>query len=519
MFGSEQAAGPLASKKLTAVTTALPGSAQSLPPASANGLGASGGLRRAPSRKRGRAAAQGQQANTATLAAIETAPGPTSTSSRTPAEPGPAILKGSTHQPVEGSMHTLPEGAAVDPEQAAEENRRNPRRGPQQSKAAAVEADALPKGDAGNSELLSDASVQSASASASDNAKDALKKAKRNSRQTGTAVFPLKLEEQATAGTKQGIAAPEQPGNALHVKSEPSGAPASPPANDVQAAHPTDKPKAKRKAQQSKAQGSADAAPQNGNIAKPHPAAEPAAKMNRQKRAKIEKVVAEASAAVAQEAEAQDPSVTQASVDGLDEHKPRKGSRPAKKAAPPPTDAADGDISASEASASEGNAGVLGGGDPAGGSAAAADGGKASKPRKRASRAKKAVAAPDAATDEVRGSAAGVAGSDASMSDASVSQEAAAQPADVAGAGKTAKPRKRAPRTKKAAAPDDAAASSLSEASEGQKAHVGFMFSGISCQANIVFWEMQAKHSSLPALVCKTTYVYAGFCMCLRCPI
>lgn len=462
MSGSEQAA-MSASAKLPAV----PGSAAPLPPSNV----ASGGLRRAPSRKRGRAAAQGQQADTVTLAASATAPSPTSTSSQAFAEPVPSLSNGTTHQTGEASMHTLSEEAAFEPEQAVGGNRRNPRHDPQ-SKAAVAQPDALPEQVAANGKLPSHTNLQSANAG--NNETDAPKQAKHKPTPTGSASLPVKQEHQATGDAQQGTAVVEQLGSASHVKSEPSDTPAPAPDGHPQAAKPTDKPKTKRKAQQSKAAVTANAPPQNGDIPDAQLATAPAAKMSRQKRAKVEKVVADASAAVAQEIAAQDPAVTEAPVAGLDEHKPRKRSRPAKKAAPPSTDAADGDISASEASATEGSAGMS-----AGESGAAASGGKGSKPRKRAPRAKKAVA-PHASTDELKGSVAAVAGSDASMSDASVSKDAGTEPADPAC--KTAKPRKRGPRTKKAAAPDSAAPSSMSEASEGLKPHVIFS-SSMSCHA------------------------------------
>lgn len=502
MSGSEQA-GMSASAKLPAV----PGSAAPLLPSHV----ASGGLRRAPSRKRGRAAAQGQQADTITLTATETAPAPTSTSSQAPAERVPSLSKGTTHQTGEASM-PLSEGLAADPEQAAGGNRRNPRR-TLESKAAVAQADALPEQVAANADVPSTTSLQSASAG--DNETDGLKQAKRNSRRTGSASLPVKQEHQATGDAQPSTAALEQLGSASHVKSEPSDTPASASNGAPQAAHPTDKPKTKRKAQQSKAAVTANAAPHKGDTPDAQLATAPAAKMSRQKRAKVEKVVADASAAVAEEAAAQNPAVAEAPVAGLDEHKPRKRSRPAKKAQPPPTDAADGDISASEASASEGDAGMSGAAS-AGESGAAAKDGKASKPRKRAAPRAKKAAAPDAGNDEIKGSVAAMAASDASMSDASVSKEAAADPANAAAAGKTAKPRKRAPRTKKAAAPDSAAASSMSEASEGQQ----LMFSSRrvashrinSSTGHIV---AHAVETLLLWLLSQESMHVLGCCMCL----
>ena len=486
MSVSQQAAGLPASAQLSTVTPAVPGSAAPSSPLTGTCQQALAGLRRAPSRKRGHAAAQEQQASTAALAAsTEAAPAPTSTSSLTPAELAPLLPNGTSNQSAQASMHTLSEDAVLDPEQTANGNRRIPKRAPRQSKTAADRADVLPDQVAVNSEVVADVDMQSASASecADDGKQQGLKLGKRNPGRACKAALPVKeedlativkKEDQAAAVKEQDTALPEQLGTASHVKSELLDTSASASTGAAQTADPTAKPKPKRKAQQSRAAVGANAGHQADDIPNPEPATAPAAaKMSRQKRAKVEKVVADASAAVAQEAAAQDPAVTQAPVAGLDEHKPRKRSRPTKKAAPPPTDAAHGDASASEAAAAEGDvsaseASAAEGAASAGETVAAACG-KPSKSRKRASGAKKA-AAPDAANGEVGVSEAAVAGSHASMSAASVSTEAAPGSADARAAVETTKPRrKRAPRSKKAAAPDTAAASSMSDASEGQK--------------------------------------------------
>ena len=481
---SQQSAGVPASAHLLSVRPALSGSAAPLQQLAANGQQAPTALRPAPSRKRGRAAAQEQQSDTSTLAAsAETVPAPSSIGSLALAEPAPSLpTNDTTIKTVESSTSALSNGAVLTTDQSANENRRNPRRRPQESKTAATKADFLPEQVAANPKVLAATGKQlvSASASAGDIEEEGVTQARRNPRRAGKAVLSVKVEDPAAAVKQEDQAAPlkqedqaahEHLGSALDVSSAFSDTPTLP------SADPTDKPKPRRKAQQSKATVGVNAANQNGDTTNSAPAAAPpAAKMSRQKRAKVEKVVADTSAAVAQEAAVQDPEVAQAPVAGLDEHKPQKRSRASKKAAPPPVDAADGDVSASEASAAESNVSAS--------EAPAAEGqaglsnvgsigeiaasGKSSKPpRKRASRAKKA-AAPDAADGEVGASEAAVGGSDASMSDASVSVEGAAPgAADAAVVGKTSKPRKRAPRTKKAAAPDSAAASSMSEASEG----------------------------------------------------
>ena len=491
---SQQPAGLPASAQLSTVTPALSGSTAPLQPLAATGQQALNGFRRAPSRKRGRAAAQEQPTGTATLAAsTETVPAPTGI---TPAEPASALpTKDKIIKSVEASMSASSEDAVLDPEQAANGNRRNPRRRPQQTKTVATKEDVLPEEVAVKSEVLPDKGMQpaSVSAGAGNCEEEGLTQASRKPRRTGKALPTVKAEEPAAAMRQEDQAALKQEdqaalkqedpavrehlGSALHVSSKPSDTPAPPSAAEAPAAGLADKPKRGRKAQQSKAAVGVSAADQNGDTTNSDAAAAPpASKMSRQKRAKVEKVVADTSAAIALEAATQDPAVAQAPVAGLDEHKPRKRSRPAQKAAPPPTDAADGDVSASEASAAEGDVSAseapaaesqAGLSDLGSTGEAVAPGQTKKPPRKRASRAKKA-AAPDAADGEAGASEAAVGGSDASMSDASVSVEGAAPgSADAAGAGKTSKPRTRAPRAKKAAAPDSAAASTMSEVSEG----------------------------------------------------
>lgn len=478
---SQQPAGLPASAQLSTVTHTLSGSAAPLQPSAATSQQAPNGLRRAASRKRGRAAAQEEQADTATLAAsTETVPAPISIRSLAPAEPVPSLPTNDTTISVEASMSALSEDAVLDPKQAANGNKRRPRSRPQQSKTVAAKGVVPPDQVAVKTEHPSDTGMQPVSASAcADNIKDeGLAQARRNPRRTGTAIPSVKAEDPAVAMKQEDQAASlkqedqathEDLSSALHVSNKVSDTPALPSADNAQAADPTDKLKPKRKAQKKAAAG-VSAADQNGDSINSEPAAaQPAARLSRQKRAKINKVVADTSAAVAQEAAAQDPAVAQAPVAGLDEHKPRKRGRPAKKAAPSPTDAADGDVSssaadsnvtASEAPAAEDQANPSNV-DSTGKTAAP---GQSSKPpRKRASRAKKAVA-PAAADSEV-GASEVVAGSDASMSDASLSIGGSALGAAdaAAGADKTSKPRKRAPRAKKAAPPDSPAAPSMSE--------------------------------------------------------
>ena len=107
-------------------------------------------------------------------------------------------------------------------------------------------------------------------------------------------------------------------------------------ANDIHAELDAgSKAKPKRKPRQTKAASAAAAA-----AAAPAPA-----KLDRRKKAKIERVVAEVKAEVAQEAAEQDPAVAEAPVGGTNEHQPRKIPRTTKSAA-----AASTGVSASETS-------------------------------------------------------------------------------------------------------------------------------------------------------------------------
>jgi len=122
----------------------------------------------------------------------------------------------------------------------------------------------------------------------------------------------------------------------------------APAANDIHAELDAgSKAKPKRKPRQTKAaSAAAAAAAENGDAAASNSAAAPApAKLDRRKKAKIEKVVAEVKAEVAQEAAEQDPAVAEAPVGGTNEHQPRKIPRTTKSAA-----AASTGVSASETS-------------------------------------------------------------------------------------------------------------------------------------------------------------------------
>ena len=482
MSGAQQSEGMAASAQLPGVTNAIQGSVAPLQPLIANGQQAPSALRRAPSRKRGRAAVETQPASTAIHAiATETAKGDTSSAAIT--EVAPALPAGASSQAAQASLvpdavQTLLKEPRPGAEQPNDSSRAKPKRQTRQNKAAAANASAAPDHQAVKSEVPADVDMQagaaaSASAPAAIAATRPVTKAQRKPRQAKTAAPTVKQEDQASVGPQEKQAATVkqdesiasgEPLSMSDVKGEPSEPSATVPAASVQPAGITDKPKAARKPQQSKAAAAAAAAaPSSTDNANTQSGAAPAAaKVTKEKRVKVEKVVADASAAVAQEAAEQDPAVEEAPVGGLDEHKPRKRTRPAKKAVPPPVDAVDGDVSASDASAADGSASMSN----ASVSMDSAAAGKASKPRKRAPRGKKAAATAASADGDVGVSEASVA--DISMSDASASVGAAADPVDGQGASKTVKPRKRAPRAKKAAAADGDAASSMSDASEGK---------------------------------------------------
>ena len=469
MSGSQQSEGVAASAQLPGVTSAMQGSLAPLQPLIANGQQAPGALRRAPARKRGRAAVDGQQASTATFAsATEMVKADT-----------PSLLGGASSQAAQVSLapdavQALPKQPTHGAEHPDDSSKAKPKRQTRQSKAVAANGSAALDQQAVKSEVPADVDMQSDATASASAAAQPVTKAKRKPRQTKAAAQAFKQDEQASAGPQEeqtaaakqeeGIVSGE-PHSIPDVKAEPSETSAMVSAANAQPARATDKPKPVRKPRQSKAAAAA-AAPGSTDTADTQAGAVPAAaKVSKQKRAKVEKVVADASAAVAQEATEQDPAVEEAPVGGLNEHKPRVQRRPAKKAVPPPVDAANGDVSASEASAADGSASMSN----ASVSMDTAAAGKVSKPCKRGPRGKKAVAPAASADGDIGASEASVAGSDVSMSDAGASMEAAAAaPADGDGTSKTSKPRKRAPRTEKAAAPDGDAASSMFEASEGK---------------------------------------------------
>ncbi len=192
--------------------------------------------------------------------------------------------------------------------------------------------------------------------------------------------------------SKAAAAAAEQAHQQQAIKHDPESASdadmsdvslsAAPAANDIHAELDAgSKAQPKRKPRQTKAAtAAAAAAAQDGDAAASNSAAAPApAKLDRRKKAKMEKVVTEVKADVAQEAAEQDPAVAEAPVGGMNEHQPRKIPRTTKSAAVAITG-----VSASETSGES---------DAAAGKAPAK-----AKGRARASRPKKAPAPDDGAT-------------------------------------------------------------------------------------------------------------------------
>ena len=167
---------------------------------------------------------------------------------------------------------------------------------------------------------------------------------KRKPRQTkeAAAAAATKKEQPAADTQLQPASHTEVPSHVSALESADTGQSAQPSA--------VGKTKPLRKPRQTKAAAAAAAAapPQDDNAAVVKTEAPPAAKLDRRKRAKIETVVADVSEAGAKEAAEQDPAVVQAPVSGIDEHKPRKVARAARKAPAPDADA-DGNVSMSHA--------------------------------------------------------------------------------------------------------------------------------------------------------------------------
>ena len=220
-----------------------------------------------------------------------------------------------------------------------------PKRKPRQTKAAA--AAAVKKEEeqiVGNqAESASDTEVASVSV---DGGQFTLPAAnpKRKPRQTkeAAAAAATKKEQPAADTQPQPASHTEVPSHVSPLESAVTG--------QFAQASAVGKIKPLRKPRQTKAAAAAAAAapPQDDNAAVVKSEAPPAAKLDRRKRAKIETVVADVSEAVAKEAAEQDPAVVEAPVSGIDEHKPRKVARAARKAPAPDADA-DGNLSMSHA--------------------------------------------------------------------------------------------------------------------------------------------------------------------------
>lgn len=380
-------------------------------------------LKRAPSRKRGRAALAEEHGTVASASIVDAAAASTRappTVSHDAARDMSASINGQVKQPDADEADAGVNAAAVD-HQLNHSSTARPKRNLRQTKASAAIKQGQTSGDikqepaglSGPGELLDG----SASAAIIDG------------QSTKPAVKPGRKPRQSKAAA----AAVEQVHQQQTVKPDPESASdvdlsdvslsAAPAANGVHAEVAAgSKAKPKRKPRQTKAAAAAAAAAavQNGDAAAGNSGAAPApAKLDRRKKAKIENVVAEVKAEVAEEAAEQDPAVAEAPVQGIDEHQPRKIPRTTKSAA-----AAGTGISASETSEES--------------DAAVAKVPAQAKGRARASRPKKAPAPDDDST--------------AGLPEASQGAPAKAKP-----------PRKRAP--KKVAPPAGDAQGSMSDTS------------------------------------------------------
>jgi len=304
-------------------------------------------LKRAPSRKRGRAASAEEQGTAASVSIVDAAAASTQappTVSHDAARDMSASSNGQV-KPEADKADAGVNSAAVD-HQLNHSGTARPKRNPRQTKASAAikqeqiseEIKQEPSGLSDTGELLDG----SASAAIID----------------GQSTKPAAKPGRKPRQSKAAAAAAEQEHQQQAVKHDPESASdadmsdvslsAAPAANDIHAElEAGSKAKPKRKPRQTKAAtAAAAAAAQNGDAAASNSGAAPVpAKLDRRKKAKIENVVAEVKAEVAQEAAEQDPAVAEAPVGGMNEHQPRKIPRTTKSAA-----AAGTGISASETS-------------------------------------------------------------------------------------------------------------------------------------------------------------------------
>ena len=302
-------------------------------------------LKRAPSKKRGRAALAKEQGTVASASIADA----TAASTQAP----PAVSHRSTDMSASTNGQVKPEAdkadagvipAAVD-QQLNHSGIARPKRNTRQTKAsAAIKQEQTGEDIKQESAGLSDTGELldgSASAAIID----------------GQSTKPAAKPGRKPRQSKAAAAAAEQAHQQQAIKHDPESASdadvsdvslSAAPANDIPSeVDGMSKAKAKREPRQTKAAAAAAAAAaQNGDAAASDSAAAPApAKLDRRKKAKIEKVVAEVKAQVAQEAAEQDPAVAEAPVGGINEHQPRKIPRTTKSAA-----AAITGVSASETS-------------------------------------------------------------------------------------------------------------------------------------------------------------------------
>ncbi len=301
-------------------------------------------VKRAPSRKRGRAALAEEQGSAASASVADAAAASTQappTISQDAARDMPASSNGQV-KPEADKADAGVNPAAVD-HQLNNSSTARPKRNTRQTKASAAikqeqtseEIKQEPAGLSDTGQLLDDSAL---AAIINEQSTKPAAKPGRKPRQSKAAAAAQDHQQQAIKHD------PESASDADMSDVSLSAAPANGIPSEVDAAS---KAKPKRKPRQTKAAvAAAAAAAQNGDAVTSNSAAAPApAKLDRRKKAMIEKVVAEVKAEVAQEAAEQEPAVAEAPVGGMGEHQPRKIPRTTKSTA-----AASTGVSASETS-------------------------------------------------------------------------------------------------------------------------------------------------------------------------
>ncbi len=338
-------------------------------------------LKRAPSRKRGRAALAEEQGTATSVSIVDAAA--STQAPPTVSHDAARGLSASNNGQVKPESDAADAGvnpAAVD-HQLNHSGTARPTRKPRQIKASAAikqeetseDIKQEPAGLSDTGELL-DGSAPAAIIDGQSTKPAA--KPRRKPRQSKAAAAAAEQEHQ-----QKQQAVKHDPESASDADMSDVSFSAAPAANDIHAeVDAGSKAKPKRKPRQTKAgAAAAAAAAQSGDAAASNSKAAPApAKLDRRKKVKIEKVVAEVKAEVAQEAAEQEPAVAEAPVAGMDEHQPRKIPRTTKSAA-----AASTGVTASETSEE---------------SDAAAKAPAKAKGRARVSRPRKAPAPDDGAT-------------------------------------------------------------------------------------------------------------------------